>query len=113
MICKSDVEKAEVLERKVWEVQHAAQSVATSLCTVVHGTAERSTKALAQEIRLSAQGKSDSVRAAYVRAKSGVLKARLRLQLQSSAKEIEQVRRQLLELAQEVDLGPLLDSAPE
>lgn len=113
MINKADVEKAEAIERKTWELSHQADMVRQSLINVVHTTAEKRTKALAQEMRLTASGKPNPARLEYTRAKSAALRARLQLQLQRSAKEAQDLRAAILEFAKEVDLGPLLDSCPE
>lgn len=113
MINKNDVEKAEQLERKAWELQHQAQMAQSTLSNVVHNTASERRQALAREMQMMARNKKDPTRLAYVRARSSVLKARLKMQLMRSAKEIEALRAAVLEFADEVDLGPLLDSCPE
>lgn len=113
MINKADVEKAELIERRVWELSHQADMVRQTLMNVVHSTAEKRTKALAQEMRLAAGGKPNPARLEYTRAKSTALRARLQLQLQRSAKEAQELRTMILEFAKEVDLGPLLDSCPQ
>ena len=113
MVNKNDVEKAEMIERKVWELVHGASQAHMYLVQVVHSTSEKRTKALAREMQLTASGKSDTARMEYTRAKSAALKARLQLQLQRSAKELQALRAQVLEFAKEVDLGALLDSCPQ
>lgn len=113
MINTSDVEKAELIERKVWELAHEADLVRQTLLNVVHDTASKRRKALEAELRLTANGKPDKVRLEYTRAKSAVLRARLQLQLQRSAQQAQDLKALILEFAKEVDLGTLLDSCPQ
>lgn len=113
MINRNDVEKAEMIERRVWELAHGANLAHMTLMNVVHTTAEKRTKALAREMKLTAAGKADTARMEYTRAKSAALKAQLHLQLARSAKDLQKLRAEILEFAKEVDLGALLDSCPE
>lgn len=114
MITQKDVEAAENVERRCWELQHEAMQLQSELCTVVHNTAQLRREALAKEVQL--QNREDEARPerlAYARARSGVLGARLRLQLVRAAEKAKQLRAELLEFGKEIDLGALLDSSPE
>lgn len=113
MITKTNVEQAEGLERKAWELQYEAQAVQSRLMTVVHDTARQRRQALAREMQLTQAGKANPARLAYVRARSAALQARLHMQLGKAAQQLEAVRLAVLEFQKEVDLGPLLDSCPE
>lgn len=114
MITQSDIEKCEALERRAWELHCKAQSAATYLCSVVHDTANKSSSCLRKELRMAAEKKNrNPAQVAYVRARSASLRAIMKLQLDKSVRELEALRLAVQAMADDVDLGPLLDSCPE
>lgn len=114
MVTKSDIEKCEELERRAWELQNQAHVVAGYLCGVVHDTAQKSATCLRKELRLAAERKKpDPARSVYVKARSASLKAIMKLQLDKAASQIEALRVAVSAMADDVDLGPLLDSCPD
>ncbi len=113
VVTKSDIEKCEALERRAWELQQQAQQVAGYLSGVVHDTAMKSSSCLRKELRVAQGKKPNAARSAYVKARSASLKAIMKLQLDRAVRDIEQLRLAVKAMADDVELGPLLDSCPE
>ena len=114
MISKNDVDAAEQVEQRAWELQFQAHQLASELVSVVHHTAQTRRLVLGQEVKMVTKEKAvKPERVAYARARALALSARLKLQLVKTATKAKQLQVDILEFSKEIDLGPLLDSCPE